>query len=128
MEYYRKPSKAQVTGHNKYKKSGIYQLQCPDCHRKYTGQTGRSFYQCYSDFKNRNYSSNFAKHLLDNNHSIGPITDVMEVLHVTKKWEHMNTLEKFHVCIETKNNNQIDEKCTGVNNILFDAVISGDIT
>jgi hypothetical protein len=26
-----------------YGKSGIYQLTCPDCYKKYTGQTGRSF-------------------------------------------------------------------------------------
>jgi hypothetical protein len=40
----------------------------------------------------------------------------------------MNTLEIFHIYTETKNNNQINEKCTGVNNILFDMVISGDVT
>ena len=28
---------------NKYGKSGIYQLSCPTCNRKYIGQTGRSF-------------------------------------------------------------------------------------
>jgi hypothetical protein len=37
------------TDHSKYDKSGIYQLTCPDCKMKYTGQTGRPF---KSDSKN----------------------------------------------------------------------------
>jgi hypothetical protein len=49
-------------------------------------------------------------------------------LHVIKKGGHMNTVERFHICVETKNYNKIKEKYTGVNNILFDMVISGDIT
>ena len=28
---------------NKYERSGIYQLTCPTCDKKYIGQTGRSF-------------------------------------------------------------------------------------
>jgi hypothetical protein len=28
---------------NKYDKSGIYQLKCPTCDKKYIGQTGRPF-------------------------------------------------------------------------------------
>jgi hypothetical protein len=96
------------------------------------GQTVRSFYQRhkeqYSDFKNGDHRSNFAKHLLDSNHSTGPITNIMEVFHVTKKREHMKTLEKLHIYMETKNYNQISEKCTGFNNTLFDAVISNDVT
>jgi hypothetical protein len=30
--------------HNKYDESGVYQLTCLDCNRKYIGQTGRSFH------------------------------------------------------------------------------------
>ena len=29
---------------NKYEKSGIYQLSCPTCNRKYIGQTGSPFH------------------------------------------------------------------------------------
>jgi hypothetical protein len=29
---------------DKYEKSGIYQMKCPDCPLKYIGQTGRTFY------------------------------------------------------------------------------------
>jgi hypothetical protein len=40
----------------------------------------------------------------------------------------MNTLEIFHIYRETKNDNQIKGKCTGVSNTLFDVVMSNDIT
>jgi hypothetical protein len=40
----------------------------------------------------------------------------------------MNTLEKFHIYRETKNDNQINEKCMGVINTIFDVVMSNDIT
>jgi hypothetical protein len=52
----------------------------------------------------------------------------MEVLHVTLNGEHMNTLEKFHIYVETKNDNQINEKCMEVSNTLFGDVTSNDIT
>ena len=43
------------TDHSKYDKSGIYQLTCPDCKMKYTGQTGRPFrirlQEHFRDFK-----------------------------------------------------------------------------
>lgn len=34
---------------SKYNRSGIYQLPCPDCEKKYTGQTGRSFRERYKE-------------------------------------------------------------------------------
>ena len=36
--------------------------------------------------------------------------DVMEILHVTKKGNMMNTLEKFHISNATRLDNQINEK------------------
>ena len=64
------------TNKNKYTNNGIYQLQCPLCNKTYAGQTGRSLYQRYKEhfrnFKPGNFISNFAKHLLDNNHIMGP--------------------------------------------------------
>jgi hypothetical protein len=73
---------------NKYN-SGIYQLTCPTCHRKYTGQTGRSFktrfQEHFRDFKYRNNKSIFAQHLLENGHSIGPMEDIMEIVCVKKR-------------------------------------------
>jgi len=55
---------------------------------KYVGQTGRSlrtrFQEHYRDFKHNNAKSNFATHLLENQHSTVKI-NIMEILHITKK-------------------------------------------
>ena len=115
---------------NKYDNSGIYQLTCPTSHKKYPGQTGRSFrtrfLEQFRDFRYRNYKSSFAQHLLENRHSIGSMEDTMETVHVTKKSHLMNTLEKFYIFRETKLNNQINDKSTVKPNAIFDVIIQND--
>jgi hypothetical protein len=58
------------TAQNKYDKNGVYQLTCPNCEKKYTGQTGRCFkvrfQEHFRDFKHGNNRSKFAQHLLEN--------------------------------------------------------------
>jgi len=74
---------------NKYEKSVIYQITCPTCSMKYTGQTGRSFYirfrEHLCDFKYGYGKSRFAQHLLENRHAIGPMEDIMDTIHFTRK-------------------------------------------
>ena len=52
----------------------MYQLKYLDCNKKYVWQIGRSFYHMYKehyqDFKTRNERSNFARHLIENNHPV----------------------------------------------------------
>jgi hypothetical protein len=97
------------TNHSKYEKSGIYQLTCPDCKMKYTGQTGRPFktrlQEHFRDFKYGNNKSKFAQQLLENKHSFGPMEDIMDIVHVTNKGKIMDTLERHYIYKETKSNN-----------------------
>jgi hypothetical protein len=83
----------------KYEKCGIYQITCPTCNMKYAGQTGSPFkirFQEHSqDFKYGNRKSSFAQHLIDNRHAIGPMQDIMDIVHITKKGRMMDTLENF---------------------------------
>ena len=83
-----------------------YQLSCKDYHKKYIGQTGRSFHtrfrEHFNDFRHGNGCSKFAQHLLENKQSIGPTNEIMTVLHVVKKGKMMDTLEKFHIYKEIK--------------------------
>ena len=97
---------------------------------KYVGQTGRSFHtrfaEHFRDFKYTNHKSKFAEHLLENNHSIGPIDSIMEVLHTTRKGKLMDTLEKFHIYKVTRENIQINDKNTSKPNVIFDTIIQGE--
>jgi hypothetical protein len=48
---------------NKFNKSGIYQLICPDCNMKYIGQTGRSFLTRYQEhFRDYKYNNGSSKY------------------------------------------------------------------
>jgi hypothetical protein len=97
---------------------------------KYVGQTGRSFYtrfhEHFRDFKYANQKSKFAQHLLENSHSIGPIDNIMEVLHHTKKGKSMDTLERFHIYKVTRENIQINDKNMSKPNVIFDMIIQGE--
>ena len=113
-----------------YKKSGIYSLTCPDCQMKYVGQTGRSFHKRYKehlhDYKYNIKKSSFASHLLEHNHSTGPIDEIMTILHTTKKGILMDTIEKLHIYNETKLNNQINDKNTVTPNAIFNVICTHD--
>jgi len=64
-------------------------LTCPDCQMEYIGQTGQSFrtsfQEHYREFKHNNAKSKFTTHLLENQHSIEKINDIVEILHITKR-------------------------------------------
>jgi hypothetical protein len=118
----------QGTDQNKYNKSGIYQLTCPDCKMRYTGRTGRPFFKTrfqehLRDFKYGNNRSKFAQYLLENKHAIGPMEDIMDIIPVTNKGKMMDTFERYYIYKETKSNN---DKLTVKPNAIFEAVIHKD--
>jgi hypothetical protein len=84
-----------------YQKSGIYQLTCKECNQKYIGQTGRTFKIRYNEhinaIKSNKSTSKYVQHILDNQNSYGTIHDTMDILSMTKKGQHMNTLERYHI-------------------------------
>jgi len=117
-------------GQNKYDESGIYQLTCPDCKVKYTGQTGRlfkiGFQEHLGDFKYGNDKFKFAQQLLENIHAIGPMEDIMDIIHINNKGKMMDTLGKFYIHKETKSNNLINNKLTVKANAIFQTVVHED--
>jgi hypothetical protein len=48
--------------------------------------------------------------------------NLMDTLHFTTKGRMKNTMEKFHIYIETLKNNQINNKYTLRPNITFDTI------
>jgi hypothetical protein len=120
----------QDTTTNKYDRSGVYQLKCPTCDMKYTGQTGRPFKTRFKehmrDFKYNNQKSKFAQHLLDSQHSIGKMENIMDIMHIMNKGKMMDTVEKYYIYKETKINNQINDRLTIQPNIIFDTIVQQD--
>jgi transposase-like protein len=110
-----------------YNKSGVYKLTCTDCNKQYVGQTGRPFYIRYKEhareYKYATNKTNYAKHLLDNQHAIKPIEECMTVLHATRKGPMLNTLERFYIYQATQNDNQLNDKNTVTTNPIFDVIM-----
>jgi hypothetical protein len=108
----------------------VYQLTCPNCKKKYTGQTGRplkvTFQEQLRDFKCRKNRSKFNQHISENKHRIGPIENILHVINVTNKGKMMDMLEKFYIYRETEANNQINNKLTVQNNVIFNTVVYED--
>jgi hypothetical protein len=46
----------------------------------------------------------------------------MTPIHFISKGKHMNTVEKFHIFVETKRNNQINDKNTVQPNAIFETL------
>jgi hypothetical protein len=114
----------------KFEQSGIYQLTCPTCDMKYTGQTGRSFKTRFREhqrvFKHGNGNSSFAQHVLDNRHDFGTMENIMNPIHIIEKGRLMDTIEKYSIFCETKLCNQINDKLTVKPNVIFETVIRED--
>ena len=47
--------------------------------------------------------------LLDNKHSIGPMENMMDIIHITNKGKMLNNMEKFYIYKETRIDNQIND-------------------
>ena len=54
------------------------------------------------------------------------MNEIMEVLYTTTKGNFMDTLERFHIYSETRENNQINDKNTIKPNTIFDVTCPHD--
>jgi hypothetical protein len=70
----------------------------------YVGQTGSKFSTRYKEhktaFRNNSYTSNFAKNVLEEVFSFGPINNNMQIVHCSRKEAHLNKTQRFHIHIE----------------------------
>jgi hypothetical protein len=109
-------------------------VTCPDCNKAYVGQTGPSFAVRFKEhkyaFRTNSHTSNYAKHILEQSHSFGPIEDTMQVLKHQHKGSHLNTVEKFYIYAEFTNNCHLNDEHTIAPNRIFYALlkIPNDIT
>jgi hypothetical protein len=74
------------------------------------GQDGRTFNQRYAeqyqDLKTRDSWSNFARHLIEKDISLDLIQNIIKVVHLICKGNHINNLAKYYIHTETKCDNQ----------------------
>jgi hypothetical protein len=84
-----------------YEQSGIYQLNCTDCRKIYTGQTGQSFDKRYKEhlqsYKYNPQNSKFAQHTVESKHRFGKKTDIMTIKFFGKKGKYLDTVEKSYI-------------------------------
>ena len=70
--------------------------------------------------------SKFTQHLADNKHAIGPVGNIIEVVHVINKGKLMDTLQCFHIYKETKAAKQINNRLKAKDNAIFQTIIQED--
>jgi endo-alpha-1,4-polygalactosaminidase (GH114 family) len=54
---------------------------------------------------------------------MGPIGEVMDILHTTRKGKYMDKVDKFYTYKATPKNNQINDKNTVKSNVIFEAML-----
>jgi predicted GIY-YIG superfamily endonuclease len=106
-----------------YEKSVVYQLKCGGCQKRYAGQTGRNFQQRYKEhihsIRTNNTSSKYAQHIIETQHAYGPIEDTMEVLHLDRKGQKLNTWERFYIYKLGKDGIQLNDTYADSYNPIF---------
>lgn len=109
---------------NKFSQSGIYQLDCTNCNKKYIGQTKRNFQIRFkehkSDFFNNRNKSKFATHLIDSGHEINNMQKALKILKVINDPHLINTAEEFFIVKNhTPNNQLLNEQIPNLRNPLY---------
>jgi hypothetical protein len=118
---------------NKFNFPGIYKLKC-NCGRFYIGKTNRNFNTRYKEhiseikLKKTNPNSNFAKHVLENNHSITFNIGIdLEILNIQHNIYINSVLEELHIYKEIKHNkfeNILNIQTDFKNNILYQYILN----
>lgn len=94
---------------SKLQKPGIYRLNCSDCNSVYIGQTCRNLEIRYKEHLNsyrlkHPERSNFAKHLIENNHNL-TTNNKIELLHYCDHYFKLNFLEALEIHRHSHNQN-----------------------
>jgi hypothetical protein len=112
----------------KYNLSGVYQLRCTECLKRYVGQTGRTFESRYKEhiryIKNNETNSKFSQHILDTTREYGTIEKIMKPLHFSKEGSLLDTYERLHIYEVTKQKLQLNDNYTEMYNPIYNTVIS----
>jgi hypothetical protein len=85
---------------------------------------GRAFNTRYKehiyDIRSNNSNTGYMNHILNTGHTYGPIDDIMEIMEAGKKGKYLNTLEKYHIHRNSKENTHINNISTETYNPIFE--------
>jgi hypothetical protein len=83
------------------KPSGLYQLKCNTCKEAYVGQSGRPITTRYKEhiryIRHNNPTSEYAMHILNNRHELGPVEQTLKLLKPCTKGTRMNCWEALYI-------------------------------
>jgi hypothetical protein len=98
-------------------------MKCIDCPLKYIGQIDRAFDTRYKEhiqaIRNNNSNLGYSSHILNTGHTYGIIKDTVDIVRTHKKGKHLNTLEKYHIYIISKNNLHMNDTNIDTHNVVF---------
>lgn len=111
---------------DKYNQSGVYLLEC-ECEAKYIGQTGRKLKTRYKEhirsFKYNKKDSNFANHLINEDHKPRDMQTSMKLIHPINKGTRLNIIENMEIFkLKLKDQKIINEQINTQSNIMFENI------
>jgi len=71
-------------------------------------------------------TSSFSQHLIEETHSSGPMNKIMEIIHCYNKGQYLNTIERFHIHIESAKSNHLKDPHTIRSYAIFDTPLQTD--
>jgi hypothetical protein len=81
--------------------SGIYEVKCKTCNKKYVGQSGRPITTRHKEhihyIRSNNTTSAYAAHILNNRHEYGTAENTLKLIHPCRKGQKMNDWEYLYI-------------------------------
>lgn len=109
-----------------YNSSGIYQLNCLDCSRKYIAQTGRTFDVQFRKHihptLNNKPDTWYSNHVLDTGHTYGKIRNTVVYKNKSNKNENFKLFRKMHISNCSNKLLQVNKFNIDYNNPIFEVV------
>jgi len=104
--------------------SGIYEVKCNTCNKKYVGQSGRPITIRHKEhiryIRTNNTKSAYAAHILNNRHEYGTAENTLKLIHPCRKGQKMNSWENLYIQIYRQQDRLITEQQVNEPNPLYD--------
>jgi hypothetical protein len=118
----------QLTEKTQYKNpSGIYEIKCNTCSKKYVGQSGRPISVRHKEhiryIRTNNAISAYAAHILNNRHEYGTSESTLRLIQQCRKGQKMNIWENLYIQMYRQQNRLIAEQQVNEPNPLYELAL-----